>query len=86
MKINIKNLSIHYLQYGKGNDNKTILEYGDNHKTEYDETRTYKLYINTTLIYTYVIPNGYEPLGTKNVKMWGQGTINYYYHYWRYIY
>lgn len=28
-------------EYGKGNDNKTILEYGDNHKTEYDETRTY---------------------------------------------
>lgn len=28
-------------EYGKGNDNKTVLEYGDNHKTEYDETRTY---------------------------------------------
>lgn len=28
-------------EYGKGNDNKTILQYGDNHKTEYDETRTY---------------------------------------------
>lgn len=28
-------------EYGKGNDNKTILEYGDNHRTEYDETRTY---------------------------------------------
>ena len=28
-------------EYGKGNDNRTILEYGDKHKTEYDETRTY---------------------------------------------
>ena len=28
-------------EYGKGNDNKTILEYGDSHRTEYDETRTY---------------------------------------------
>lgn len=28
-------------EYGKGNDNKTILEYGDNHQTKYDETRTY---------------------------------------------
>ena len=46
-----------------------------------DETKTYKLYINTKLIYTYAIPNGYEPLGTKNVNVWGQGTINYYYHY-----
>lgn len=27
--------------YGKGNDNRTILDYGDNHKTEYDQTRTY---------------------------------------------
>ena len=46
-----------------------------------DETKTYKLYINTKLIYTYAIPDGYEPLGTKNVNVWGQGTINYYYHY-----
>ena len=45
------------------------------------ETKTYKLYINTKLIYTYIIPNGYEPLGTKNVNVWGQGIINYYYHY-----
>lgn len=28
-------------EYGKGNDNRTILEYGDDHKTDYDETRTY---------------------------------------------
>ena len=27
--------------YGNGNDNRTMLEYGDDHKTEYDETRTY---------------------------------------------
>ena len=28
-------------EYGKGNDNQTVLKYGDNHETEYDETRTY---------------------------------------------
>lgn len=28
-------------EYGEGNDNRTTLEYGDKHKTEYDETRTY---------------------------------------------
>lgn len=27
--------------YGKGNDNQTVLKYGDNHETEYDQTRTY---------------------------------------------
>ena len=46
-----------------------------------DETKTYKLYINTKLIYTYAIPDGYEPLGTKNVNVWGQGVIDYYYYY-----
>lgn len=27
--------------YGKGNDNQTVLKYGDKHETKYDETRTY---------------------------------------------
>lgn len=27
--------------YGKGNDNQTVLKYGDKHETTYDETRTY---------------------------------------------